>query len=107
VAFSSRVLRSLTCALIDSPAGGRVPLVWLCWEPLWWWGGGPDGHRGPATETTLVVWQSRGVSGLHGGGREGGERVSGDEFLSGMDVFDSRCGRRLQKASAAAITAIV
>jgi hypothetical protein len=70
-------------------------------------GGAPDGHRGPATETTLVVWQSRGVSGLHGGGREGGERVSGDEFLSGMDVFDSRCGRRLQKASAAAITAIV
>jgi hypothetical protein len=39
---------------------------------------GPDGHRGPMTETTLVMWQSISVSDLHGGGREGVESVGGD-----------------------------
>jgi hypothetical protein len=56
---------------------------------------GPDGHRGPTMETTLVVWQSLGVSSLHGGGREGGECISGDMFLSGMDIFGGWHGRWL------------
>jgi hypothetical protein len=49
--------------------------------------GGPDRHRGPVTETTLVVWRSLGVSGLHEGGRLGMESVSSSEFLLGMFIF--------------------
>jgi hypothetical protein len=37
--------------------------------------GGPDGHHRLVMETTLVVWQSFGVSGVHGGGREGMESI--------------------------------
>jgi hypothetical protein len=37
--------------------------------------GGPDGHHRLVMETTLVMWQSFGVSGVHGGGREGMESI--------------------------------
>jgi hypothetical protein len=53
-------------------------------------GGVPTGTLGPVTETTLAVWRSLDVSDRHGGGREGVESVSGDEFLSGMFIFGGR-----------------
>jgi hypothetical protein len=43
--------------------------------------GGPVGHHGPTMETTLIMWRSLGISGLHGGGREGGECICGNVFL--------------------------
>jgi hypothetical protein len=48
--------------------------------------GGPDGHRGPVMEITLVVWGPLAVPGLHGGGSEGVESVDGGEFLSSMFI---------------------
>jgi hypothetical protein len=52
--------------------------------------GGPDGHRGPVTKTTLVVWWSLGISDLSGGGCEGVESVGGSEFLFAMFILGSR-----------------
>jgi hypothetical protein len=51
--------------------------------------GGLDGHHEPVMETTLVVWWSLGVSGLHGEWREGVVSVCGGEFLSDMFIFGS------------------
>jgi hypothetical protein len=100
VVFPSGVLRSSACTGVDSLPGVAGSLRCGCVRSLY--GGGPDGHRGLATETTLVVWWSLGVSSLHGGGREGTESFCSDVFLSGMDIFSSRRGRWLRKALAAA-----
>jgi hypothetical protein len=67
VASPSGVLRSLACIGVISLVGaqGSFGAAVLGASMV----GGPVGYRGPAMETTLVVWHSLGVSGLHGGGR--------------------------------------
>jgi hypothetical protein len=61
------------------------------------YGGGPDGHRRPVMETTMVVWWSLSVSALHGGGHKGRECICGGMFLLAwtslaVGVVDG-CGR--------------
>jgi hypothetical protein len=69
---------------VISPTGGVRPLRCGCVGSLH--DGGLNGHHGPVTKTTLVVWRSLGVSSLHVGGCEGVESVGGGEFLSGTYV---------------------
>jgi hypothetical protein len=58
---------------------------------------GPNGHRMPVTETTLVVRLSLGDFGLHGGGCEGVESINDGEFLSDMFIFGDRVVVRPQR----------
>jgi hypothetical protein len=79
VAFLGEVLQSSACtgdvfmAGAQGPFGAAVEGASVV--------GGPDGHRRPATETTLVMWRSLDAFGIHGGGREGGECICGDVFV--------------------------
>jgi hypothetical protein len=68
--------------------------------------GGPDGHRGSVTESSLVVRWTRGDSNLHREGEKVG-CVTAETSSILACFFGGRRGRQLREASAAAITVLV